>query len=272
MKKCLCYIIIILLHFSLHAQKNCSVNNQTFSPNEQLYYKTYYSWGTIWLNAAEGSFDTQLMEFNGKTVYHIVGSGHTYSKYDWLYKVNDKYESYADTATLKPLRFIREVNEGGTRQHEDYVFSQRKNKAYIYKQKNREPSKFDSITITPCTIDVMTAVFHVRCLDFSLYKVNDTIPITFVLDGTVFTSYIRYLGKEVIKTEILGNVRCIKFRPKLIAGSLFKEGEGMTVWVTDDKNKMPVYVETPILVGIIKIHLSKYSGLRHAIDCIVPVK
>ena len=77
--------------------------------------------------------------------------------------------------------------------------------------------------------------------------------LAFVLDGKVYPSYVRYLGKEVIKTDLLGYVKCIKFRPRLISGSLFKEGEGMTVWVTDDENKMPVYVETQIVVGMVKV-------------------
>ena len=270
MKKCLCYLVFLLHFFSANAQKNCTTPNETFKADEQLYYKTYYSWGAIWLSAAEGSFSTQFVQLNGRNLYHIIGSGFTYSKYDWLYVVNDKYESYIDTLTLKPLRFIREVHEGGNHVHDDFVFNQQKNKVYTSEQKGHEPGKFDSVAITPCTIDVLTAVLQVRCLDFSLYKINDTIPISFVLDNKVYSSYIRYLGKETIKTDVLGNVRCIKFRAKLIDGTLFKAGEGMTVWVTDDKNKMPVYVETPILVGIIKVYLSKYSGLRNKIESVVP--
>jgi hypothetical protein len=77
------------------------------------------------------------------------------------------------------------------------------------------------------------------------------------------------MGKEIIKSELLGQVRCIKFRPKLIEGTLFKGGEEMVVWVTDDENKMPVYVETPILIGTIKVNLLKYTGLRNKLDCIV---
>jgi len=269
MKKCLCYILI-LLHFSIAAQKNCTVNNQTFTSGEHLQYKVHYSWGAIWLTSAEGGFTTELKELNGKPVYHFTGYGGTYPKYDWIYKVRDKYESYVDTATLKPLRFTREANEGGNYTYDDYVFNPRKNKVYTNEKRNKKPGKLDSISITPCAIDILTAVSHVRCTNFSQYKYNDTIPITFVLDGKVYSSYFRYLGKEVIKTELLGNVRCIKFRPNLIEGSLFKGGEGMTVWVTDDLNRMPVYVETPILVGTIKVQLFKYSGLRNKIDCIVP--
>jgi len=265
-------IVFVLLSFQLVvvAQKNCTVHNQTFTAGEVFTYKINYNWGAIWVSAGEASFSAELAQVNNRIVYHFVGSGTTYPKYDFLYKVRDKYESYADTFSLKPLRFIRDAHEGGSYTFDDYVFSASKNKVYTNSRRNKKAGKFDSIAITTCTNDVLTAIYYTRCLDFSKYKVNDTIPITFVLDGEVFPSYVRYLGKEVIKSELLGQVRCIKFRPKLIEGTLFKGGEEMIVWVTDDENKMPVYVETPILVGTIKVNLLKYSGLRNKLDCIVP--
>lgn len=259
----------LLLPLFSSAQKNCTPGNQSFRSGEQLTYVVNYNWGAIWMTTAEVTFSVNMVELNGRQVYHFTGIGGTYPKYDWFYKVRDRYEAFADTLNLAPVRFKREVNEGSTHSRDDYVFSQRKNKVYTSEQRG-EKTKFDSLTISACTNDVITSIFYARCLDFSAYKPNDTIPISFVLDGEVLNSYIRYLGKETIYNELLGNVRCIKFRPKLVEGTIFKGGEGMTVWVTDDKNKMPVYVETPIIVGTIKVNLSKYTGLRNAINCLVP--
>ena len=269
MKKLILFIFLIF-HLLVFAQKNCSVNNQSFKPGEEFKYKIYYNWGAIWMAAGEASFNAFLTNLNGRNVYHFVGLGSTYSKYDWFYKVRDRYESYADTASLKPIRFIRDAKEGGSYTFDDYVFNRQKNKVYTDAIRNKKSAKLDSINITACTNDVMTAIFYARCLDFSLYKPKDTIPITFVLDGQLFPSYIRYLGKETIQSDLLGKVRCIKLSPKLIEGTIFKGGEGMIVWVTDDENKMPVYVETPIVVGTIKVKLFSYSGLRNKIDCIIP--
>ncbi len=39
----------------------------------------------------------------------------------------------------------------------------------------------------------------------------------------------------------------------------------MTVYVTDDKNRVPLLIETPILVGSIKARVNKMSGLMHPI-------
>ncbi|MDQ3048142.1 MAG: DUF3108 domain-containing protein [Bacteroidota bacterium] len=269
MKKILLFLFL-LPSFFISAQKYCPVINTAFQAGEQFNYQIFYNWGAIWMNAGEASFSTKLTEMNGRSVYHFVGLGSTYPKYDWFYKVRDRYESYADTSTLRPLRFKREANEGGNHTFDDYVFNQKKNKVYTAERRNTKPTKLDSLSITSCTNDVMTAIFYARCLDFEKYKPNDTISITFVLDGKVYPSYIRYIGKETITTTLLGKVRCIKFRPKLIEGTLFKGGEGMTVWVTDDENKMPVYVETPIVVGSVKVQLSAFTGLRNPMNCLVP--
>ncbi|HPI54618.1 MAG TPA: DUF3108 domain-containing protein, partial [Chitinophagaceae bacterium] len=82
------------------------------------------------------------------------------------------------------------------------------------------------------------------------------------LDDEVFPVHIRYLGKQQITTKF-GTFRTIKFKPKLIQGTLFKGGEQMTVYVTDDDNKIPVLIETPILVGTIKVELDKATTGRH---------
>jgi hypothetical protein len=42
---------------------------------------------------------------------------------------------------------------------------------------------------------------------------------------------------------------------------VFKEQEGMTVWVTDDKNRIPVRAQAEILVGSIKMDLTSYKGV-----------
>ncbi len=271
MKKCFNFLFLFF-PFTIAAQNNCVVNNQSFQSDEQLFYKIYYNWGAIWLETGEANFTATLIDLNNTKVYHFVGFGATFPKYDWFFKVRDKYESYADTLTLKPLRFIREVNEGSYFAHDDYVFNSKKSKIYTAELRNKKSLKLDSMKLQACTNDVLTAISYARCLDFSLYKPNDTIPITFVLDGKTYPSYMRYVGKEIIKTELFGTIRCIKFCPKLIDGTIFKSGEAMTVWATDDKNKIPVYVETSITVGSIKVKLIKFSGLRNKIDCVIPIK
>lgn len=251
------------------AQNNCKLRNEAFKGGEEIVYKIYYNWGVLWLPTGEATFKINEDNYKGKFCYHFVATGNTYSQYDWFFKVRDKYESYVDTAALKPLRFIRDVKEGQYTIFNDYVFNYKKNKIFTGTYGKEKSLVLDSIDFPPCTYDVLTAIYYSRCIDFSKYKVNDTIPLTLVLDNQIYHVYIRYIGKDILETEESGQFNCIKFKPLLIEGTIFKDGEDMMVWVTDDKNKIPVYVETPIVVGSIKVKMIKYSNLRNDPDAII---
>jgi hypothetical protein len=159
-----------------------------------------------------------------------------------------------DTSTLKPIRYIRNTNEGRTHVYNDNYFNYQNKQAVCYDIKKGKVKK-DSVKIGDCTFDVMTMIYYSRCLDYSKYKTGEKIPISLYLDGQVYdTLYIKYLGKETIKTS-LGEKKCIKFSPLLISGTIFVGGEGMTVWVSYDRKKIPLLITTPIMVGEIQVKI-----------------
>ena len=82
------------------------------------------------------------------------------------------------------------------------------------------------------------------------------------LDDKVYTLYIRYVGKEKIDTKF-GSFNAIRIVPLLIEGTIFKDGEKMNIWVTDDANHLPVRIDSPILVGSIKVDLMGYQNVRN---------
>ena len=80
--------------------------------------------------------------------------------------------------------------------------------------------------------------------------------------------YIRYLGKETISTKY-GKIRAIKIKPLTIKGTIFEGGEKMTVWISDDENKVPVRVESPIIVGSVRLDMTSFSGLRNPMTSVI---
>jgi hypothetical protein len=249
------FLIISQLPAYPQAAQQCIVNNTAFSIGEKVFYKVAYNWNTLWVNAGEVSFTVNQGFFNNTPCYHMIGFGTTYRSYDWFYKVRDTYESFMDMQTMQPLHFIRNVSEGGYNINQNVVFKHKENKAVSTK---------GTYTIPDCIQDVLSAIYYARNIDFTKYKASDTIPVVLYLDDAVYHVYIRYLGKEQITTK-REKFNCIKFRPLLIEGTIFKGGEEMTVWVTDDANKIPVRVESPILVGSVSAELYKYSGLRNPV-------
>jgi len=91
------------------------------------------------------------------------------------------------------------------------------------------------------------------------------------LDNEVFNMYIRFVGREEIKTRY-GKFHALKIKPLLLKGTIFEGGENMTVWVTDDLNHIPVRVESPIVVGKVKIDMMSYANLRHPLTSLIKRK
>jgi hypothetical protein len=192
-------------------------------------------------------------------VYHIVGTGTSNKSYDWIFKVRDRYESYIDTTNLQPLKFIRNVDEGGHKIYENITFNQQTNSAITTKGIYKVPS---------CVQDVLSAIYYARNIDFNKYKTEDKIPFSMFLDNEVFNLYIKYLGKETIKTRY-GKFRAIKFKPLLVKGTIFDGGEKMTVWVSDDANHIPLRIESPIVIGSVKVDMMMYRNLRHPLSSMI---
>jgi Protein of unknown function (DUF3108) len=264
--KLLLVLIVPMMAFTKEAKTPqndfCGVRNTSFNAGEQVTYIVYYAVAGVFVNAGNAVFNNTLENVNGRPVYHIVGEGKTNPNYDWIYKVRDKYESYIDTANLKPLKFVRNVNEGGYKKFENITFNRQANTAVTTKGVYKVPE---------CVQDVVSAVFYARNIDFDSYKVNDKIPFSMFLDDEVFNMYIRYLGKETVKTKY-GKFRAIKFKPLLLKGTIFEGGEKMTVWVSDDKNHVPLRIESPIVVGSVKIDMMSYRNLRHPLSSLLKLK
>ena len=240
----------------------CGIKNTAFQAGEQVTFHVYYSVVGTYIHAGTAIFTTTLENFGNRPVYHVVGDGKTKSSYDWIYRVRDKYETYIDTATLQPVKFIRNVDEGGYKKYETITFNRTANTAV---------TNGGVFKVPDCIQDVLSAMYYARNIDFSRSKVNDKIPFKMFLDNEVFDMYVRYLGKETIKTQY-GKFKAIKFKPLLLKGTIFEGGEKMVVWVSDDPNRVVLRVESPIVVGKVKCDMMAYRNLRYPLTSMVKLR
>jgi len=253
-KKILVLFISVCSWFPLWAgDEFCGIRNFAFQDGESITYTIFYSVIGVYVNAGSANFIATREKLNNKEVYHVVGTGSSNPRYDWIFKVRDKYETYFDTATLQPYKFIRNVDEGGYKTYENVTFNRQNNIAITTKGVFKVPN---------CVQDVLSSIYYARNIDFNKYKPEDKIPFDMFLDNQVYPLYIRYMGKEIIKTRY-GKFRAIKFKPLLVNGTIFSGGEKMTVWVTDDANHVPLRIESPIAVGSIKVDMMQYKNLRY---------
>ncbi len=263
MRKILVTFFSLVMWLKLSAGDDfCGIRNTAFLPNEILTYNVFYSVIGIYFNAGTATFSTTLEKLNNRPVYHAVGEGHTNSNYDFIFKVRDKYETYFDTTHLQPVKFIRNVDEGGYKKLENITFDQQNNIANTTKGVFKVPN---------CVQDVLSAVYYARNINYNKYKVDDKIPFSMFLDNQVYDLYIRYLGKEVVKTRY-GKFNAVKFKPLLVKGTIFEGGEKMTVWVSDDANHIPLRIESPIAIGSVKVDMMQYRNLRYPLSSKISVR
>lgn len=260
-------LLSLLMLFSLSgytAGKSdfCGIRNTAFRDGESVTMKVFYSALGAYIGAGEATFTTTLERYNGKPVYHFVGEGKTYSFFDKFFKVRDRYESYVDTATLLPYKFIRNVDEGGHKIYNNVTFNQDANTAI---------STTGVFKITDCMQDVVSSMYYARNIDFSKYKPGDKIPFDMFLDDEIYHLYLRYMGKEKIRTRY-GRFYAIKVKPLLLKGSLFDGGEKMTAWISDDPNRLLLRVESPISVGSIKVDMMGYRNLRYPLKSLISLR
>lgn len=258
--------LFVLLSTAVFAQKNtstdfCGSANDSYAIGEVVNFKIFYNVIGLYVDAGNASFSVSDGRVNGRPAYHVVGLGSSNPSYDWIFRVRDRYESYIDTSSLKPLRFIRHVEEGGFRKDEYVNFDRQANKAISTK---------GSYPISECMQDVLSSIYYARNLDFEKYKPGEKINFSMFLDDEAHNIYIRYLGKEVIKTRY-GKFNAIKFKPMLIKGTIFEGGELMTVWVSDDGNHIPLRIESPITVGSVKVDMMGYRNLRHPFKSLISI-
>ncbi len=241
----------------------CLDKNFSYKEGEELNYSVYYNWGFIWLNAGWVKFSVKSHQYNDKPVYHFDSYGSSNKSYDWLFKVRDQYQCYLDKETLLPLWFHRENYEGGFEVDNKYFFDWDNNRVFTFTENSDRPFKQDTVAIKDCTFDVLSLVYYCRNLDFNNLSVNDTLPVISFLDNEIFYLYIRYLGREKIKDRNDNEYNCIKFSALLVEGTIFKGGEDLFVWVTDDDNRVPILVEAKILIGSVKAYFESAKGLRN---------
>ncbi|MFZ9718598.1 MAG: DUF3108 domain-containing protein [Chitinophagaceae bacterium] len=243
-------------------ERFCGKRNTAWQSGEQINFQVYYTFAGIYVYGGDATFSVRLERMNTRPVYRLLGTGKTNSYFDGFFKVRDRYESYIDTGNLQPLRFMRSVQEGGYQFSESVQFNSVARTATSAK---------GTISVPDCIQDVLSAIYYARNIDFNRYRPGDKIPFNMYIDHQVHPLYIRYLGKEEVKTRY-GRFQAIKFRPLLIEGTIFAGGERMTVWVSNDANRLPVRIESPITVGSINVDMMGYSNLRYALSGLIKAR
>lgn len=252
----------LVLTFLLFAsfQTTWSQDTSSFQAGEWLKFKLSYSG---WMKAGNATLEISENTYKDKPVYKVVGKGWTTGAVKWFFNVEDHYESHFDKVTGQPYKFVRNINEGGYTKNRIVDFDHVQNKALINDLKERTNSIVD---IEKNIQDLVSAYYYLRNnYNTETIQKGSVVELNIFFDSETFLFKLKYLGRETIQTKF-GKIKCIKFRPYVMAGRVFKEEESLTLWVTADKNKVPMKIKADLRVGSLRADLEALKGLKHPFE------
>lgn len=250
-------ILKLLVLFAIIGVAEVNAQGNSYKAGEWFKFRIHYGI----FNASYATLELKDAYLNGKWMYHAVGYGETTGLASWFFKVEDTYESYFDKFDNKPYKFIRKIDEGGYTKDMEINFDYEKDKAEVLDHKNDKTTYID---FTKDVQDLISGFYYLRNnVDRDHLKVDDYIEIDMLYDDDeVFKFKLKFLGKEELKTKF-GKVECLKFRPYVQSGRVFKEKESLTLWVSNDDNKIPLRIQADLRVGSLKADLDAYKGLKN---------
>lgn len=232
-----------------------SFKEDAFDVGEYFKFRIHY--GIV--NAGYATLEVKDATINNKKVFHAVGKGYTTGMSKFFFKVEDIYESYFDKETGSPYRYIRKIDEGGYTKNQEGIFNQNENRVLVkdYKRKSEK-----TIVTSDAVQDIISSFYYLRNHpNIDKLKSGEAITIDMFFDDEITKFKLKYIGRQDITTKF-GTVSTMMFKPLVQTGRVFKEKESVTLWITDDDNKVPVRIKADLAVGSIKADLDEYKGLK----------
>lgn len=245
-------ILIFITTLNINGQfKMTPKKTKPFRSGESLKYSLKY--GPI--HGGDAIIELKLVKYENKTAYHSKLLAKSVGITDKLFRVRDSYESYFDPKNYSPYKAIRNIREGNYTFYNEVSFHLED--SVLYSQISDSVFK-----VPPGILDMVSTLYFIRGIDYTELEIGDSLNILTFFSDEIFPFPIRYKGKEIIKTK-LGKFRCLVFVPVVETGRIFESEDDMTIWISDDKNLIPIRVKFDLLIGSIKCDLSEYSCLKY---------
>lgn len=250
MNKILFFIALFMSFFG-----NAQINN--IANGESLTFRIHYGF----LNAGTANLSTRIVNFQGKPHLYARGTGQTTGAVKAFFKVEDLYESYINMQTELPSFYVRNVKEGSYRQHLQTVFNH-DNHTLVLTDKKTPANGSKTIKSVKGVQDMLSSFYYLRSKNSNELRIGSVINMNVWIDDEMFPFQLRVVGTENLKTKF-GTINCLRIIPSVKSGRVFKEKEGVTMWVTNDANHVPVLLKAELAVGSLKASLDGFKNVKY---------
>lgn len=265
MKKINLLALFILFAFTPQwAQAQCNVKNTAFKSGENIKYDLYFNYGIVNAKAGTGSLSVTESNYRGQPAYRTYMQLNTIGLAGNMYTVNDTLTSYVDM-NLRPLLFTKEAFEGKDYSTERQSYSYKGNTINIRAMRTfRGEQKFDeNVTTHKCTYDYLSILPYVRNLDYTGMKTGDKKHIQFLSGKDIVNMSVNYLGTSTIKANDGKRYEVINISMTILDDAFKNPKDAIKASLTNDKNRIPVIIDTILKIGSVRAVLRDVSGVRN---------
>lgn len=255
MKKLL-YITAIFVFFFGQGQ----ITN--INDGESLTLRIHYGF----LTAGSANLTAKKTNYKGVPHLYVKGTGSTTGAVKAFFKVEDLYESYINMQTELPSYYVRNVKEGGYSQHFQTVFNH-DNHTLILTDKKNPANGSKTIKSVKGVQDMLSCFYFLRSKTPSELRTGTVFNMNVWIDDEMFPFQLKVVGTENLKTKF-GTISALKIIPSVKSGRVFKEKEGVTMWVSNDNNHIPLLLKAELAVGSLKASLDDYKNVKYPLKFI----
>jgi len=214
-----------------------------FGPGERMEYDVKF--GVLRVGNAHMEV-VALDNLRGRPAWHTafwVQGG------NFMYRVNDVYESWMDAESLSSLRFVQMLEEGGKDTERRFeIYPERA----IFIQTSKKPPKEEPSVSQP--LDDGSFLYFLRTIplevgktyDFNRYFRPDRNPVR-----------IKVLRRESVKVPA-GTFNAIVVQPVIKTKGIFSENGHAEVWLSDDDRHIMLQLKSKLSFGSLNLYLKSY--------------
>lgn len=262
-KKVLVSISLMLCAALGFAEESPFSDELAFVGGERAYYNIYYNLGPIWIHAGDVEFTVKERKINKVEMYDFQLAGSSTKSFDKFYCIRDTFFATATKKDLLPYLYREVKHEDSYFCDKRYNFEWKGDKATLYtKFQRKKKLSYDTLSLEKGVLDLLTTCYHFRSVDISKVKKGQYIPFQLVYDNEFYNLKVKYSGTENVKLKNKKKYKALKFTPQMITGDIFEDEDAMSIYVSNDENHVPLYIEAKIKVGYVKVMLSEVSNTK----------
>jgi len=226
-----------------------TIANVAFDVGERLVFDVNYGF----ITAGSAVLEIPALDsLGGRKCFRVEFRVNSLPSFSWIYRVEDRYVTYIDAATIAPWKFEQRVREGSYSRDFVAEFDQRRNVARTSE---------GTYPVPPYVHDILSAFYFARTVDYTPLKAGDQVQLYNFYKDKTYDLLVRVLGRQQLEVAA-GTFNTVVIEPLVREGGLIKSEGRIVIWLTDDERKIPIRVNTKVVIGSIDTELKEYTGIR----------